>query len=66
MPSRPLDEPLSVDVAEGQVIVEGGDGIAFTMTPQAALETSDKLLHCAFHAIGMQKHDEWKLSQQRP
>lgn len=46
------DEPSEVNADNGEVIVDGPDGVAVTLTPDAALETSDRLLHGGMAAQG--------------
>lgn len=36
--------PSEVTAEEGQVMLDGPDGVAVSMTPDAALETADRLL----------------------
>jgi dethiobiotin synthetase len=62
MPVLKVDEPLEVVMEEDAVIVEGRGGIAFEMTPEAAIETSDRMHNAAVMAIGKRKHREWKLN----
>lgn len=45
-------DPSQVSVTEEDVAVLGPDGIAVTMTPEAAAETSDRLMHASFEALG--------------
>jgi hypothetical protein len=37
------DEPSDTDAEEGTVVVDGSDGVAVTLTPQAADKTADRL-----------------------
>ena len=46
------DEASTVTAEKGQVLVDGPDGIAVSLTPDAAAETSDRLLHAAAEAQG--------------
>ena len=54
MEREPHDEPSEVDAEEGAVLVEGPDGIAYSMTPGAAYETSGRLMFGAAKAKGQQ------------
>jgi len=45
-------EPSEVEADDGQVIVDGPDGVAVTLTPDAAIETSERLLDAGFMAQG--------------
>ena len=58
MIESPHDEPSEVDAEEGEVIVDGPDGVAVSLTPEAADETSDRLLKGAAKARGQQMRDE--------
>ena len=40
-------DPSDVHIEEGQVIVEGPDGVAVTLTPDAAEETGRRLIDAA-------------------
>jgi hypothetical protein len=46
--------PSEVSAEDGFVIVDGPDGVAYSMTPDAASETSDRLLYGAAEARGQQ------------
>lgn len=46
------DIPSNVGAEEGEVIVEGPAGVNYSMTPEAAADTSDKLAHGAAQAAG--------------
>lgn len=46
------DTPSEVKVEQGNVAVEGPDGVGVLLTPEAALETSDRLLDGATEAHG--------------
>jgi len=53
VPKHPLfDQPSEVAAEEGQVVVDGPDGVAVSLTPEAAAETSDRLLDRAAEAAG--------------
>jgi hypothetical protein len=52
------DQPSDVTAAEGVVSVEGPDGVDVRLTPEAADETSDRLLHGALQAKGQQLNEK--------
>ena len=52
------DQPSNVTAAEGVVSVEGPDGVDVRLTPEAADETSDRLLHGALQAKGQQLQEK--------
>ena len=54
---RAYDEPSEVSAEEGEVLVDGPDGVAVTFTPDAPTETSQRPLNGAAKAHG-QKLDE--------
>jgi hypothetical protein len=54
MDKRVYDTPSEVTAEEGQVLVEGPDGVDVSFTPEAAAETSDRLLTGAAEARGQQ------------
>jgi hypothetical protein len=45
-------EPSEVSAEQGKVIVEGPDGVAITLTPDAAEETGRRLVFAASQARG--------------
>jgi hypothetical protein len=45
------DKPSEVTHVDGVVLVDGPDGIATTLTPKAALETSQRLADKAIEAL---------------
>ncbi len=45
--SAPLTEPGTASAEAGQVILDGPDGIAVTMTPDAATRTGHSLIDAA-------------------
>jgi len=57
--------PSEVTVENGNVAVEGPDGVDVLLTPEAALETSDRLLDCATEAHG-QRVREAEAEAKRP
>lgn len=52
MDDKVYDEATKVDAEDGKVVLDGPDGVALLMTPDAALETSDRLLDGATRAMG--------------
>ena len=53
MTERPLyDEPSKVEAEDGTVKVDGPDDVHVDLTPEAALETSDRLLAKSQQASG--------------
>lgn len=44
MDIQPHDQPSEVSAEEGEVQVDGPDGLAVAFTPEAAEETSQRLL----------------------
>ena len=58
MDDKIYDEPTEVDATDGNVVLDGPDGVAVLMTPQAAVETSDRLLFGAAKARGQQVQAE--------
>ncbi len=52
------DIPSDVAAEGGEVIVTGPDGVAYSMTPPAAEETSDRLMKGAAEAQGQQQIEE--------
>lgn len=49
---RAHDEASRVQAVDGEVIVDGPDGVAVTFTPEAALETGQRLLDMGLMAAG--------------
>jgi hypothetical protein len=49
------EEPSEVRAADGSVEVEGPDAIDVAMTPEAAEETSDRLINEAVKARGQRR-----------
>jgi hypothetical protein len=48
------DEATKVTAEHGKVILDGPDGVDVALTPEAALETSDRLLAAGAMARGQQ------------
>jgi hypothetical protein len=60
MDDKVYDEASKVEAEDGEVIVDGPDGVDVRLTPDAAAETSDRLLDAAGIAQGQ------KLAPTRP
>jgi hypothetical protein len=58
MDDKVYDEPTRVEAEEGNVVLDGPDGVDVSMTPDAALETSDRLLFGAAQAMGQRIQEE--------
>lgn len=58
MDDKVYDEPTRVEADEGKVVLDGPDGVDLLMTPEAALETSDRLLSGATQAMGQKIQSE--------
>jgi hypothetical protein len=52
MTEQTWNEPSKVSAEEGEVVVDGPDGVAVTFTPDAAIETSERLLEGGLAAQG--------------
>lgn len=48
---EPFDQPGIASVEDGQVLLDGPDGIAITLTPEAAVATGTSLLEAGQKAI---------------
>jgi len=55
---KPWDEASEVNAEEGEVVVDGPDGVAISFTPDAAVETSERLLESGLAARGQQIIEE--------
>ena len=51
-------KPSDVSAEDGVVNVDGPDGVDVGLTPEAALETSDRLLEGATEAAGQRRERE--------
>jgi hypothetical protein len=49
---RPFSDPSNVSSEHGEVIMDGPDGVAVSLTPDAALETAERLFEVAVQATG--------------
>jgi hypothetical protein len=52
MEKHVYNEPSKVTAEDGDVSIDGPDGVAVTLTPEAAAETSDRLLAGAAQGAG--------------
>jgi hypothetical protein len=48
------ETPSTVTAVQGQVLVDGPDGVAVSFTPDAATETARRLIEAAEEARGQQ------------
>jgi hypothetical protein len=53
------DQPSEVVAEEGEVHIDGPDGVAFSFTPEAAIETAERLFRAGVMAQG-QRLDQAK------
>jgi hypothetical protein len=63
MPDETYNEPSKVAATGGEVHVRGPDGVDVALTPDAAAETSDRLLHASAQAQGQRIEagkERWK------
>lgn len=58
MDGKVHDEPSSVASQDGEVIVDGPDGVAVSLTPEAAEETGDRLIGKAVDAAAYRRRKE--------
>ena len=54
------DDASQVSAEKGEVLVDGPDGVAVSLTPEAALETSERLLDAGATARGQRVMEEWR------
>lgn len=52
------DEPSEVDAKDGAVLVKGPNEVDVRLTPSAAEETSERLLHAAMKARGQRYFED--------
>jgi hypothetical protein len=57
---RAYDTPSEVKAEAGEVVVDGPDGVAVSLTPDAALETSQRLLEGGLMAQGQRVNSRRK------
>jgi len=58
MANKVHDEASKVDADRGEVVVDGPDGVAVSLTPDAAIETSNRLLDKGVTAAGQRRLGE--------
>jgi hypothetical protein len=58
MDRKAHNQPADVEAVEGDVLVDGPGGLSYAFTPEAAEETSDRLLFGAGKAKGQQIQKE--------
>lgn len=54
MENRPHDTPSDVTAEDGEIMLDGPGGVAVSFTPEAALETSERLFHGGLKGKGQQ------------
>ena len=62
MSAENCPEGLAVDVGDGHVFLDGACGVTATLTPDEALEASDRLADAAALAIGETKMPDYRPS----
>lgn len=65
MSNRPYDEASNVTAEDGEVHVDGPDGVAVSLTPEAAVETSDRLMAGAAKGAGQRVEAQRQGEQRR-
>ena len=60
MGNQLYNEASKIAAEEGEVQVDGPDGVAIALTPEAALETADRLTDGATEAAGQRAMNEAK------
>ena len=66
MKKHPLfDDASKVTAEEGEVVVDGPDGVAVSLTPEAAIETGERLQDSGVEAAGQRRLREVGLRPDR-
>jgi hypothetical protein len=55
---KTYDEPSDVGAEEGEVTVTGPDGVAVSLTPDAAVETGNRLIEAGIEGTGQRVRSE--------
>lgn len=63
--SKIYEDASKVTAEDGSVLLDGPDGVAVAVTPEAALETADRLTDKAAEANGQQVERDWVERQRR-
>ncbi len=62
---KPLDRPSRIAAEDGEVLVDGPNGIALSLTPEAAEETSQRLLEGAALANGQRVAEQRRAARSK-
>jgi hypothetical protein len=65
MDEKVYDEPSDAEAVAGNVALMGPNGVSAMLTPEAAEETSDRLLKSAMFAQGQRGERERKAEERR-
>ena len=57
---RTYDTPSKVTAEKGEVHVDGPDGVDVSLTPEAALETAERLFSGGTEAQGQKVEEQWR------
>ncbi len=52
---KAYEEASRVEAVDGEVIIDGPDGLAVSLTQEAAIETSQRLLDAGLKAAGQRR-----------
>lgn len=55
--TKPLTDPGEASAEEGHVVLDGPDGVALTLTAQAAMITGERLIEAGKRALEQQGAD---------
>lgn len=59
------DEPSEIKAVDGKVAMMGPDGVSVMLTPEAAVETSNRLLDSGVEANGQRVEAQRKIDERR-